>query len=669
MPEGKSSPTSNISSEHRFQLLVESVLEYAIYLLDVDGRVASWNAGAERITGYTEPEILGQPLSQFYTREDKGLGLPLRALRTAAEVGRHEEEGWRVRKDGSRFRASVVIDAIHDNTGALVGFAKITRDITERQAAQDALRASERQLRMLVAGMTDHAFYMLDPNGIVTSWNAGAERIKGYSADEIIGRHFSLFYTEADRAAGMPTRTLRSSLDGGRYEAEGWRVRKDGTLFWANIVVEPILEEDNTLIGFGKITRDVTERRNAQRALQRTQEQLAQAQKMEALGQLTGGVAHDFNNLLMIVSGHVQLLRSSIADNPQAVRAADAIELAARRGEALTRRLLTFSRRQKLNPEPVELATRVDAFRTMLSSSLRSGVVLAFAGLENLWPIQVDLGEFELALMNLVLNARDAMPEGGTITVAAENVTLRPGQRGLDLRGDFVALTVTDEGVGIPDDILLKVFDPFFTTKPADQGTGLGLSQVHGFAHQSGGNVTIRSQVGRGTSVTLYVPRAQNAPAGERDPIPVEQSGSGRVLVVEDNPEVAAVSTGLLDQLGYQCTTVHSAEAALAAIKTGKDFDLVFSDIVMSGPMDGIALAQKLDEEFPLLPILLTTGYSGRANAAAHNFPVLYKPYQATDLGQAVAQAIARRLEQGNESSLVDFNAAKRKRSQRQERP
>ncbi len=255
-------------SERRFRILVDGVIDYAICMLDPSGVVTNWNAGAERLTGYSADEIIGQHFSKFYTKEDRATGLPARVLDQAARHGRYEAEGWRLRKDGSRFCASVVVDAIYNTRGALEGFAKVTRDITERQSAHKTLRDSERQFRLLVSNVTDYALYMLDPNGIITSWNAGAQRIKGYSADEIIGQHFSRFYTERDRAAGAPSRALYTAAIEGRFEAEAWRVRKDGSLFWASVILDPIRDESGNLIGFAKITRDITERREAQIALQ-----------------------------------------------------------------------------------------------------------------------------------------------------------------------------------------------------------------------------------------------------------------------------------------------------------------------------------------------------------------------------------------------------------------
>jgi PAS domain S-box-containing protein len=629
-----------VESERGFRLLAEGVLDYAICMLDPSGVVTSWNAGAERLKGYTPEEILGQHFSRFYTKEDRAAGLPAIVLATAAREGRYEAEGWRVRKDGGRFWGSVVVHAIRNEAGHLQGFAKLTRDITERRAAQEALHESERQFRLLIEGVTDYALYMLDPNGIITSWNAGAQRIKGYPAEEIIGQHVSRFYTERDRAAGIPTRVLYAAAREGRFEAEGWRVRKDGTMFWANVVVDAIRDERGKLVGFAKITRDITERRNAQLALQEAQAQRAHAQKMDALGQLTGGVAHDFNNLLMVVSGHIRTLKNAVAGDAKAARAAEAIELAAQRGETLTRQLLTFARRQTVNPMIIHVSERVEAFRTMLASSIGGSAQLVTTIGPETWPVKVDPSELELSLVNLVLNARDAMPNGGMVALTAENVTLARGDIEANIAGDFVALRVTDTGTGIAPDVLERVFDPFFTTKQVDKGSGLGLSQVHGFAHQSGGTVRIESALGKGTTVTLYLPRARaDAPAASGE-VQIESVRGGSVLVVDDNPDVADVSTGMLEQLGYDVHRARDAATALAAIEQHA-FDLVVSDIVMPGDMDGLALARALRERQPALPVLLVTGYSQAAAEAAPEFTVMRKPFQLAELSRATARMIA----------------------------
>ena len=629
-----------LQSERRFRALVEGVTDYAICMLDTNGVVTNWNAGAERLKGYTADEIIGQHFSKFYTREERAKGVPGRVLETAVREGRSETEGWRQRKDGSRFWASVVVDAIRNSAGELEGFAKITRDITERQAAQEALRESERQFRLLVAGVTDYALFMLDPNGIVISWNAGAERIKGYAADEIIGQHFSRFYTERDRAAGMPARALYTATQEGRFEAEGWRVRKDGSMFWANVVIDPIRDERGELIGFAKITRDATERRDAQEALQAAQLERAQAQKMEALGQLTGGVAHDFNNLLMVVIGHLPTIKRKVADDPKALRAAEAIELATEHGETLTRQLLTFARRQASNPIVLHVGERIEAIRSMLASSVGGAVNLVTTVAPGVRPVKVDANEFELAVLNIALNARDAMPNGGSIFVTAETVTLSRAEAKAGLEGDFVALRITDTGRGIAPDVLPRVFDPFFTTKQVDKGTGLGLSQVYGFAHQSGGTVTIESELGRGTTVTLYLPCAKEAAGAVQGEPAAGDAGDGDVLVVEDNPEVMEVTLAMLTQLGYRVHPASDAAAALEAVASRK-FDLVVSDVVMPGSMDGIGLAHALRERKPELPVLLVTGYSHEAGQAAAEFTVMRKPFHLAELSRTVERMIA----------------------------
>jgi PAS domain S-box-containing protein len=629
-----------LESERRFRILVESVIDYAIYMLDPSGVVVNWNPGAERLKGYTADEIIGQHFSKFYTPEDRARGLPGRYLDVAAREGRLEAEGWRVRKDGSRFWASVVIDAIRSESGLLQGFAKVTRDVTERHAALEAIKESERQFRMLVSGVTDYAIFMLDLNGIVTSWNAGAQRIKGYTADEIIGQHFSKFYTERDRAAGVPARALYTATHEGRFEAEGWRVRKSGTMFWANVVIDPIRDEQGQVVGFAKITRDITEKRDSQLALQEAQNQRAHAQKMDALGQLTGGVAHDFNNILMVITGHIQALKKAVADNPKLAQAAEAISLAAQRGEALTRQLLTFARRQTVNPTVLDVPARIEEFRKMLANVLGGSAKLIVTLEPELWRIKVDANELEVALVNLALNARDAMPNGGTISITAENVVLSKTDTQAGIAGEFIALRVNDTGRGIAPDVLPKVFDPFFTTKEVNKGSGLGLAQVHGFVHQSGGTVSIDSKLGQGTTVTLYLPRSQEHPRAVNTQDDVEGAGSGRILVVEDNPEVLGASVSMLEQLGYEVHSVSDATSALAAIEK-ETFDIVVSDIVMPGSMDGTALANAIRARKPDLPVLLMTGYSPAIAQKETEFAILRKPFQISDLGRMITRMIA----------------------------
>ena len=496
---------------------------------------------------------------------------------------------------------------------------------------QRDLFESERCFRLLVENVTDYALYMLDPAGIVTSWNIGGQRIKGYAPEEIVGRHFSCFYTETDRDNGKPQRALRIAQKTGRYEEEGWRVRKDGTFFWASVVIDPI-REDGRLVGFAKITRDITERRDTHLKLEQMQEQLAQSQKLDALGQLTGGVAHDFNNLLMIISGSIHTLRKGGDDNPKLRRALSAIEAASRRGAALTSQLLTFARRQSVNPQTIDVAERINSIREVLDTGVGGAVMLQFDVGRSVWPVMVDVAEFETALVNLVINARDAMPAGGAITIAAHNTTLSEEANA----GEYVAISVADTGTGIAPDVLSKIFDPFFTTKPIGKGTGLGLSQVHGFAHQAGGTVRVTSKLGKGTRITILLPRKDDRPAVS-DVSATVAGGSGTVLLVEDNPDVAAVSASLLEQLGYTVRRAADAEAALREIER-HGIDLVFSDVVMPGKMDGLSLARRLRAMRPQLPVLLASGYSDALVNIRGDFPILRKPYEIHQLSQAIAK-------------------------------
>jgi PAS domain S-box-containing protein len=632
MAAAKNEDRSHFESERAFRLLVQGVTDYAIYLLDPSGIVSNWNAGAEKIKGYTADEIVGQHFSVFYTPEDREAGLPTVALEAARRNKRFEAEGWRMRKDGTRFFASVVIDAIYENN-ALIGFAKITRDITEWIKARSALSESENQFRLLVGNVTDYALYMLDPEGHVTSWNLGGQRIKGYLPDEIIGQHFSRFYTPGDREAGKPARALETARNKGRYEEEGLRVRKDGTFFWASVVIDPVRNDSGELIGFAKITRDITERRQAAQQLERMQKQLAESQKMDALGQLTGGVAHDFNNLLMAISGHTRLIKR-YAVVPRVRQAGEAIEACVRRGAALTRQLLTFARRQQVDPVLLDVGEAIRAVSEVLATVLGSAIKLEIAVPDGIWPVFADPSELETAIINLGINSRDAMPDGGTLTITAENYFVENGED----EGEYVNIRVVDTGTGIPEDVIAKVFDPFFTTKPVGKGTGLGLSQVHGFANQAGGRVEIKSQLGRGTEIVIRLPRGEgHAAAHEAE---MAAKGAGTVLLVEDNPDVATASVVLLEELGYRVRCVTDAESAMRELKHD-DIDLVLCDVVMPGKMDGLGLARHLKQIKPHIPVVLATGYSDAARKLGSEFPLLRKPYELHELSNALQTALS----------------------------
>jgi PAS domain S-box-containing protein len=638
------------TDEARYRLLVDAITDYAIYMLDAGGFVASWNPGAERFKGYRAHEILGQHFSRFYTEEDRAAGLPERALRLAAEEGRFEREGWRVRKDGSRFWAHVVIDPIRDAEGEVIGYAKVTRDLTERRAAEDALRQTQEQFRLLVQGVTDYALYMLDATGQVSSWNAGAERIKGYAPDEVIGQHFSRFYTEEDRAAGLPARGLATAAREGRWESEGWRVRKDGSRFWAHVVLDAIRDDAGRLVGFAKITRDITERREAEQKLEETREALFQSQKMEAVGQLTGGVAHDFNNLLTVIIGGLDTIaRSPPGDAVRIGRALEMSRHAAERAASLTSRLLAFSRRQPLEPIPTDLNALVSGMTDLLHRSLGEQVELEGALASDLWTVEVDQNQLESAILNLAVNARDAMPGGGKLTIETGNAYLGEAYTAVDAEvspGPYVMLAVSDTGAGMSREVMTRVFEPFFTTKELGRGTGLGLSMVYGFVKQSGGHVTIYSEPGEGTCVKLYFPRHfgdGDGPAPRETPAVRGAQDDEVILVVEDNDDVRGYSVVSLRELGYEVLEARDADEALALVDGGRRIDLLFTDVVLPGPT-GRMLADAVNAVRPELKVLFTTGYSrnaivhhGRLDAGVQLLP---KPFTFEQLALKVREVL-----------------------------
>ena len=624
----------------RFRLLIDAVIDYAIYMIDPDGIITSWNAGARRFKGYEEAEILGQHFSRFYTEEDRLKGMPQRALDTAIREGRFEGEGWRVRKDGTHFWCHVVIDPILDSTGKLLGFAKITRDLTDRKMAEEVLKQSEQQFRLLVQSVTDYAIYMLDADGRLTNWNPGAQRIKGYLPEEVIGQHFSMFYTPEDRAAGEPKRTLDIAIREGRFENKGWRVRKDGTRFLAHVVVDPIWGDTGTLLGFAKITRDITEATRAQQALEQTREALFQAQKMQAIGQLSGGIAHDFNSLLTVILGNLEIVRKRIGDDSKITRLLDNATQGALRGVALTQRMLAFARRQELKTESVEIPTLVEGITGLLRSSLGPSVVLETRFTETIEPVWADKNQLELAVLNLATNARDAMPHGGKLLISArsedagDHSSLRP------MTGRYVCLSINDTGEGMDDATLAVAMDPFFTTKGVGKGTGLGLSMVHGFIEQLGGRFILKSQKGKGTTAELWIPVATQGsiakPAQEEAAPPVPRLC---VLVVDDDSLVLTSTCLLLEDLGHQVISAVSGAQALTVLDSEQVIDLVITDMAMP-QMNGAQLAQAIRSIRPDLPIILATGYAERLEGFATRLPRLSKPFTQLNLVEIIASTL-----------------------------
>ncbi|MGO4408566.1 MULTISPECIES: PAS domain S-box protein [unclassified Brevundimonas] len=634
-------------TDDRYRLLIESITDYAIYMLDTDGRITSWNPGARRFKGYEADEIIGENFARFYTGEDRARDLPRKALARAVEEGRFEAEGWRIRKDGTRLWAHVVIDPVRSPEGELLGFAKITRDLTERMQAQEALRKTQEQLRMLVQGVTDYAIYMLGRQGEIMSWNAGAERIKGYRPEEIIGDHFSRFYTPEDQAGGAPRRNLEIAASEGRFETEGWRVRNGGDRFWAHVVIDAIRNEQNDVIGFAKVTRDITARLEQERELAATREALFQSQKIEAVGQLTGGVAHDFNNLLAAILGSLELVRKRISDDPRVTPLLENAIKAAERGTALTERMLAFARKQELKIETVDLPDLVGGMLEFLQRTIGGPIEVGLSLPPDLPPVLTDPCQLEAAILNLAVNARDAMPGGGKVTVSARREHAARATSGL-AAGDYVVLSVADNGAGMAPETLARATEPFFTTKGVGKGTGLGLSMVHGLAAQAGGAVVLESKLDRGTTVHLWLPVADSEQQRRGHVVRSPESatvstGRTTILVVDDDDLVLVNTTAMLDDLGHAVIAARSGAEALRALGNRPDIDLIVTDEMMPG-MTGSELAAAVRQRRPDLPVLLATGYADLdpdSSALRVSLPRLSKPFSQAQLAKAVAATMA----------------------------
>jgi PAS domain S-box-containing protein len=630
---------ASLTEDGRYRLLVEAVVDYAIYMLDRDGLITSWNNGARRFKGYEAKEIIGQHFSIFYGEEDRQSGLPRRALDTAAREGKFEAEGWRIRKDGTRFWAHVVIDPIRSPLGELVGYAKITRDLTERRAAADQLRRSEEQFRLLVQSVTDYAIYMLDEKGFVSNWNAGAERIKGYTEDEIVGRHFSLFYTPEDLAENGPQRALDTAAREGRFEKEAWRVRKDGTRFWAHVIVDPIRDDMGRIVGYAKVTRDITERKHAQEALDKAREELFQAQKMEAIGRLTGGVAHDFNNLLMAITGSLEILQKRMPPDPRLMPFIRNAMLGAQRGVALTQRMLAFARRQELETKPTDIGKLIGNMQDLLQRTLGPTISIETDFPRKAQVARVDPNQLELALLNLAVNARDAMPAGGVLSISIKQMHL---DGGLLPRGDYLCITVSDSGEGMDEATLRRATEPFFTTKGAGKGTGLGLSMVHGMVDQLGGKLVLNSRLGVGTTIEMWLPLAEigdSAEAkGQLEKQAMEPKQSLTVLAVDDDHLVLMNTAAMLEELGHTALSASSGKRALDLLSTVPKVDLIITDHAMP-KMTGIQLARAVALERPELPIIIATGYAEMPEEGASGFLKLQKPFDLDHLERTIEAA------------------------------
>jgi len=787
------------ASDEQLSLMVEAVKDYAIFLLDTAGHIVTWNTGAERIKGYRADEIVGKHFSIFYTAEDRQRGKPDNELEVAAAEGRIEDEGWRLRKDGSKLWANVVITAIRNDTGRLTGFGKVTRDLTERKRAEDELRSSrddlerrvrqrtaeldrvhvkfraqEEQYRLMIAGVKDYAIYTLDSNGGVTSWNNGAEHIYGYAPDEIIGQHRSRFFAPEDVASGLPMRELQEAVAKGRFSEEAWRIRKDGTRFWANGTMSALRDESGVLRGFLKIVRDLTERKQSETELRKSLEalhlrdrailavsqgilisdpnqadcpivyaspgaerltgyraeelvgrncrflqgartdpakvaevreairagrecsvefvnyrkdgtpfwnalfispvrdeqgrllhfigvqadvterhqleaQLQQSQKLESIGQLAGGVAHDFNNLLTVISGYSEILLMSLPPNDPARESVQAISEAGARAAGLTRQLLIFSRQAVTHLQVLNINDVVKETHQLLRRMIGEDVILTVVLDPELSLVRVDAGQVGQVLMNLCVNARDAMSAGGKLTIQTQNVELDEPYMNTHVEvqiGRYVLLTVSDTGTGMTPEVNRRIFEPFFTTKGVGKGTGLGLSVVHGIVKQNNGYIGVYSELGIGTTFKVYLPVVENDVAdriSKLEPTLIAR-GTETVLVVEDEESVRDIALLALRNQGYVVLAASNGKDALRVLSNHMGgVDLLLTDVVMP-EMTGRQLAEALQPSLPHMKVLYLSGYTDdavvRHGILLAEVAFLQKPYTPTTLLRKVRQVL-----------------------------
>ena len=520
---------------------------------------------------------------------------------------------------------------------AMVSTPKINSSLSPM--TQDA------QYRLLVEAISDYAIYMLDPTGAVMSWNAGAQKFKGYAASEIVGKNFAAFYTAEDRAKGEPRRALETAEREGRFESEGWRIRQDGSRFWANVVVDPILSPDGALIGFAKITRDVTRQKEAQRALEQAQAALVQSQKMDAIGQLTASAAHDFNNLLDAILTSLNLARRHAPDDPAAARLTDNAVLAAQRGAALTRRMLAFSRHHELKSESINLPTLVEGMLDLLQSCMGSSTSIETRLPSTSNTILSDPNQLELALINLALNARDAMPKGGAVTIAIREERVTAAHETRLPPGDYACLSVADAGKGMDAATLSRAVEPFFTTKGTGKGAGLGLSMTHGVVTQSGGRLVLKSVEGEGTTVELWFPletavgKAAGVPTGAAGA--TSRIGPLRILAVDDDGLVLMNLVAMLEDLGHKVVPASSGKQALDLLWREPAFDLMVTDQVMP-EMTGAALAEAARQAQPTLRVIVAAGYGEGPSEGDPDVVKIAKPFRQEDLASAISDACGR---------------------------
>ncbi len=658
----------NDEDEERFRLLVESVRDYAIFMLDPEGRVLTWSAGAERFKGYAAAEIIGQHFSRFYPPEALARGLPAHELKMADAGGSFEDEGWRVRKDGSQFWANVVITAMRNSAGRLIGYAKVTRDLTERRGHEEALRRSEERFRLLVEGVPDHAIFMLDVNGNVASWNVGAQRIKGYAADEILGRHFSIFYLREVRDSGWPQHELQGAMETGSFRDEGWRIRKDGTRLWALVTITALRDDSGRLIGFAKLTRDLTERRNAEAAevaSQRREEILEAERGARIAAQRTARIkdeflatlSHELRTPLSAILGWTQLLAKAHAGSmtPDIRHAVEVIDRNARLQVKLVDDLLDLSKiisgKLRLELRETSIADVVQAAIDSAQPAANAKDIRLTAALDPTpATVTADSGRLQQVVWNLLSNAIKFTPKGGQIELL------------LRRRDARVELSVSDTGIGIPAHFLPHVFDRFAqqdsSTTRAHGGLGLGLAIARQLVELHGGSISAASKgEGLGATFAIELPLSiiqiedeqapLPTPADEGMPAALPELVGIHAFIVDDEPDARELLCQVLQAQGARITSFDSAESALLALEKTRP-SIIVSDVGMPR-MDGFQFIRALrarevrDERIPALALTAFARPDDRKRALMAGYQAhLAKPYDVAEFVLLIADLVRR---------------------------
>ena len=654
-------------SEERFRLLVDGVRDYAIFMLDPAGHVLTWNAGAQRFKGYRADEIIGSHFSRFYPPEALARGLPAHELEVARKVGSFEDEGWRVRKDGSLFWANVVITAMRDETGELIGYSKVTRDLTQRRGHEEALRQSEERFRLLVEGVNEYAIFMLDVNGHVATWNVGAQRIKGYTADEIIGRHFSIFYPQEVRDSGWPAHELTQCAEKGSFTDIGWRVRKDGTQLWAHVTITALRDDDGRLMGFAKLTRDLTEKKRveAMELAVEQREQLLDAERgarmaaqraMRVKDEFLATLSHELRTPLSAILGWTQILLKGQAVRPEDLRRAiEVIDRNARAQVQLIDDLLDLSRimagKVRLDLQQVSMP---EVVQRAIDSSMPAAEAKDIRVRSLLDPsrtmVSADAARLQQVVWNLLTNAIKFTPKGGQVQVLLQRVN------------SHIELSVSDNGIGIPESFLPQVFDRFSqrdsSSTRAHGGLGLGLAICKQLVELHGGTIRAASP-GEGHGSTFFVElpvSLMQLEEGREHPTidvePVETMSLPKldgvhVFAVDDEPDAREVLRRVLEDQGAVVTSFASAEETLAALKSTRP-TVIVSDVGMPG-MDGYQMIRALrasearDSRIPALALTAFARAEDRKRSLVAGFQAhLAKPFDVAELVLLVADLVGR---------------------------